>query len=166
MLYLRSGAEMQKRLAIITLIIMSVLMLLGIGGCNPDLIFNIALVLFAVLMGKKGLESKTFRDVFNIRKQRISLKSVTAIIELLLAIEFVIIGSISDASFAEYNNLFDAVGQTLIFFIFILVLVALLYRIFFMNMFNNRIIDHDWFDVCTGKRNRLPIDEGRTKNDL
>jgi acetyl-CoA acetyltransferase len=134
---------MQKVLSIISLILMSAIMSLAIAGIDPDLMFDIALAMFVVLMAKKGVERMSVRDVFNMRKQKISLNGITSIVELLLSVEFVIICSVPNTSVIEYGNLSNAVNDTVVSVLMILAPLVFFYRVFFMNIFNEDKIDKE-----------------------
>lgn len=118
-------------------------MSLAIAGIDPDLMFDIALAMFVVLMAKKGVERMSVRDVFNMRKQKISLNGITSIVELLLSVEFVIICSVPNTSVIEYGNLSNAVNDTVVSVLMILAPLVFFYRVFFMNIFNEDKIDKE-----------------------
>jgi hypothetical protein len=146
------GSSMQKIAAIISLVAMSTIMILSLTGFDHNFMFNIAMFLFVVLVFKKGIERNSIRDVMNIRKQKISLNSMTSLIELIITVEFIVIGEIPDVSFVEYPKIEDAVIGTVIYIGFVMVVIAFFYRVFFLNMFNEEKVNKEKWMRIMGKK--------------
>jgi hypothetical protein len=100
-------------------------------------------------MFKKGLETRAFKDIFNIKKEKILLTRENALIEIIICIEFVIINDIPNISLVEYEQSGSAIINSIISVGFTIIFFIALYRFFFLNMFNQEIISYEWMNKIT-----------------
>jgi hypothetical protein len=139
---------MQRKLAVISLIFMSIL--LGLVYVNyimefgiAEILSNIALIFFLLLDAMKGIGAVKFRDVLNLKRIRLTFKRKNSVIEFLIALEYTLIYGNEDVEAKIYETFASAVGNTMLAILFTAIWVIIFYRFFFLNMFNEEIIDYD-----------------------
>jgi hypothetical protein len=128
---------MKFKLAIVSLIGMSILLIMSLLG-NSDRVeycSNIALGFFIALMAIKGFTAQALRDVFNLRRLKIFPIQKTAIVEFIIALEFVLLMNLPFVETRIYDKPASAIGNTVIAILATVIPLVIVYRVFFLNMF-------------------------------